>query len=394
MAEAGLSPTDYDVIVIGAGIHGAGVAQAAAAAGYSVLLLEQYERPALGTSCKSSKLIHGGLRYLETGQFHLVRECLRERDILLCIAPHLVKLARFHIPVYSNTSRRPWKIGIGLGLYSLFSRRAFRRVAKRQWSKLDGLRTEGLDAVFSYYDAQTDDARLTRAVLASAQSLGADVVMGARYEHAQCTADGVQISYRNGGQTREVSARLLVNAAGPWVNRVLERVEPEPVVPDIELVQGTHIVLPHAIGRPFYLEAMQDRRAVFVTPWRGRALVGTTESRYVGDPADVVPLQSEIDYLLEIYNHYFDRTLTPADVIEAFAGLRVLPGGEGPAFGKSRDTHIYTHPGHNPVVFSLYGGKLTSYRSTSVALLDRLRQLLPRRTCIADTAKLALPAVD
>ena len=104
--------------------------------------------------------------------------------------------------------------------------------------------------------------------------------------------------------------------------------------------------------------------------------------------------QSEIDYLLEIYNHYFERTLTPADVIEAFAGLRVLPGGEGPAFGKSRDTHIYTHPEHNPVAFSIYGGKLTSYRATSAALLDRLRGVLPRRSAVADTAKLALPVLD
>ena len=269
MAEAGPGSPDYDVIVIGAGIHGAGVAQAAAAAGYSVLVLEQYERPALGTSCKSSKLIHGGLRYLETGQFHLVRECLRERELLLRIAPHLVKLARFHIPVYSYTSRRPWKIGIGLGLYSLFSRRTFQRVPKRQWSKLDGLCTEGLDAVFSYYDAQTDDARLTRAVLASAQSLGVDVVFGAVVENVNCISNDVQLAYCSAGQMQQVRARVLVNAAGPWVNRVLEHVEPAPVMPDIELVQGTHIVLPHAISRPYYLEAPRDRRAVFVTPWRG-----------------------------------------------------------------------------------------------------------------------------
>jgi glycerol-3-phosphate dehydrogenase len=394
MAEAGSGPPDYDVIVIGAGIHGAGVAQAAAAAGYSVLVLEQYERPALGTSCKSSKLIHGGLRYLETGQFHLVRECLRERELLLRIAPHLVKLARFHIPVYSYTSRRRWKIGIGLGLYSLFSRRTFQRVPKRQWSKLDGLCTEGLDAVFSYYDAQTDDARLTRAVLASAQSLGVDVVFGAVVENVNCMSNDVQLAYCSAGQLQQVRARVLVNAAGPWVNRVLEHVEPAPVMPDIELVQGTHIVLPHAISRPYYLEAPRDRRAVFVTPWRDHVLVGTTESRYVGDPANVAPLQSEIDYLLEIYNYYFERTLTPADVIEAFAGLRVLPGGVGPAFGKSRDTHIYTHPEHNPVAFSIYGGKLTSYRATSAALLDRLRGVLPRRSAVADTAKLALPVLD
>jgi len=399
MTDTDLNTADCDVIVIGAGIHGAGVAQAAAAAGYSVRVLEQYDRPALGSSCKSSKLIHGGLRYLESGQFHLVRECLREREILLRIAPHLVRLMRFHIPVYSHTSRRPWKIGLGLALYSLFSRRSFQRLRKSRWRRneaigLDGLRTDGLDAVFSYYDAQTDDARLTRAVLASARSLGAVLTPAAVFENARCTPRGVELAYRSDAGLHQLRARVLVNAAGPWVNRVLQRIDPAPPQPGIELVQGAHIVLPHAIGQPYYLEAIRDRRAVFVTPWRGHALVGTTETHYTGDPAAVAPLPAEIEYLLEVYNHYFGRAFAASDLIEAFAGLRVLPGGEGPAFDKSRDTHIFAQPAHRPVVFSIYGGKLTSYRAVSARLVARLRHVLPRRGAIADTATLALPQID
>ena len=162
----------YDLVVIGAGIHGVGVAQAAAAAGYSVLVLEQ-TGIASATSCRSSKLIHGGLRYLESGQLNLVRESLRERDILLRIAPQLVQLVPFYIPVYRHTARRPWQIRAGLALYAVLGnlrRHAwFAALPRVQWGNLDGLATENLQAVFRYQDAQTDDAALTQAVMRSAQ---------------------------------------------------------------------------------------------------------------------------------------------------------------------------------------------------------------------------------
>ena len=261
---------DVDVIVIGAGIHGAGAAQAAAAAGYSVLVLEQYDTPAQGTSSKSSKLIHGGLRYLETGEFHLVYECLKERANLLRNAPHLVKLVPFHIPVYKETTRRPWKIMLGLFIYSLFSRKLFKRVPRSQWNNLDGLKTEGLDAVFNYYDAQTDDARLTRSVLASAKALGAHVCLGSTLESASLVGNGCRVKFQQlePGSTgsNEASARILINAAGPWVNDVLERINTRPERMTIELVQGTHIVVPGDVSHPYYLESPRDRRAVFVTP--------------------------------------------------------------------------------------------------------------------------------
>ena len=170
----------YDLVIIGGGIHGAGIAQAAAARGLSVMVLEQ-SGIASGTSSRSSKLIHGGLRYLESGQFALVRECLHERTLLLKLAPQLVKLKSFYIPVYRDTTRRPWLLHLGLSLYALLGGLhpavRFCRVPQSRWRNLDGLDTAQLEAVFQYNDAQTDDAALTRAVMRSAQQLGAQLKM-------------------------------------------------------------------------------------------------------------------------------------------------------------------------------------------------------------------------
>ena len=391
-------PVQYDVVVIGAGIHGAGVAQAAAAAGHSVLVLEQYNEAAKGSSSRSSKLIHGGLRYLESGEFYLVKECLQERAMLLRNAPHLVKLAPFHIPVYSDTRRRPWKIALGLMVYSLFSRKRFHRISKRNWNQLDGLSTDHLDAVFSYYDAQTDDAHLTRSVLQSARALGADVITGAEFIQARIGSDAVDVSYVKDGQSTSVAARVLINAAGSWVNHVLQRVKQQSGADmelfNMELVQGTHIVVPGQISHPYYLEAPQDGRAVFVVPWKNNIMVGTTEHHYQGDPADVSPTAAEIDYLLEIYNHYFNRELSGADLIDVFAGLRVLPGGNKNASSKSRETHFHENDPDRPRVVSIYGGKLTSYRATAEKLLRRINKVLPKTRPVADTRSLEIPIID
>ncbi len=383
---------DYDVVVIGAGIHGAGVAQAAAAAGYRTLLLEQYDRPAAGTSSKSSKLIHGGLRYLESGQLGLVRECLVERQRLLANAPQLVRLTPFHIPVYRNTRRRPWQIRLGLSLYALLGGKGFRQLPRSAWSDLDGLRTDTLDAVFRYYDAQTDDAQLTQAVLASAGSLGAEITYQCNFERAVCEREHCVVFYRGKDGDAEITTRVLVNAAGPWINRVLDRIEPVPRPLAIDLVQGAHLVIPGTLHQGmYYLEAPQDKRAVFITPWKDNILLGTTESLFTGNPKDVRPLQQEISYLLDVYNHYFEKALDASQVIEAFAGLRVLPRGKDAAFHRSRDTLLHRDADTCPRVLSIYGGKLTSYRATAEKVMQKLAPLLPPRKKLADTRTLHLP---
>jgi len=383
---------DYDIVVIGAGIHGAGVAQAAAAAGYRTLLLEQYDRPATGTSSKSSKLIHGGLRYLESGQLGLVRECLVERQRLLTNAPHLVRLTPFHIPVYENTRRRPWQIRLGLSLYALLGGKGFQQVPRSAWSDLDGLRTDALDAVFRYYDAQTDDAQLTQSVLASAASLGAEVRYRCNFERAICEHEHCTVFYREEDGGAEIRTRALVNATGPWINTILGRIEPATRPLTVELVQGTHLVIPGTLQQGmYYLEAPQDRRAVFAMPWKDNTLLGTTESLFTGKPEDVQPLEKEISYLLDVYNHYFQTTLVPSNVIETFAGLRVLPKGTGKTFHRSRDTLLHRDAVTCLRVLSIYGGKLTSYRATAEKVIRQLAPLLPTRKKQADTRTLHLP---
>ena len=271
-------------------------------------------------------------------------------------------------------------------------------MSRTRWDQLDGLRTDRLDAVFSYYDAQTDDARLTRSVLASARELGADVITAAEFTRADLASDKVSVNYVNNGSTKAVVARALVNAAGPWINQVQAKIyqsSGERVATyDMELVQGTHIVVAGEIAHPYYLEAPQDGRAVFVLPWKNNIMVGTTESHYQGDPARVRPLAAEIDYLLEIYNYYFNRSLERDEVVESFAGLRVLPGGRGDAFNKSRDSHFLQDNARQPRLVSIYGGKLTSYRAASDSVLASLRKTLPAATRLARTCKLGLPVID
>lgn len=385
-----------DVVVIGAGIHGTGVAQAAAAQGFSVLVLEQSDI-ASGTSSRSSKLIHGGLRYLETGQFVLVRECLRERALLLKLAPDLVKLQPFYLPVYADTRRRPAQLRLGLTLYAALGGFAaanrFRSVPLREWSALDGLDTHGLQQVFQYWDAQTDDRLLTRAVMASAQSLGARLVMPATFTGAELTDKGCAITYTHTGSEYSCEAAVLVNAAGPWVNQVLAKVRPHIEPLSIELVQGTHLVLDGALNRGiYYMEAPRDGRAVFAMPWHGKLLLGTTETPYAGDPATVTPLPQEQEYLLETLAHYFPTYRPPshARIIDTFAGLRALPSDGNATFKRPRDTVLHIDRPDHPRALTIYGGKLTAYRATAEKVIQRLQANLPERKAIASTRKLRL----
>jgi len=382
----------FDVVVIGAGIQGAGVAQAAAAAGYGVQVLEK-TGIAAATSCRSSKLIHGGLRYLESGQYRLVQESLREREILLRIAPQLVKRVAFNIPVYKNTSRSALKIRLGLTLYSLFGdfRRdsRFETVPRAEWGTLDGLDTTGLKAVFRYYDAQTDDARLTHAVMRSAQQFGAELVCPAEFLAAERHDTGWRVRYRTTQGEAECECHALVNASGPWVNHVLQRIVPAVPLPGIELVQGSHVVVDGGLHHGVYYTEAEDKRAVFVMPWRGGlTLIGTTETPYSGDPALATPRREEIDYLLRTYRRYFPKR--DVDVRDQFAGLRVLPKSPASAFGRSRETIYMTDDDRNPRLVSVVGGKLTGYRAAAEKVVALLAPALPERTRRADTQMLPL----
>lgn len=382
----------WDVAVIGGGIHGAGVAQAVAAKGLSVVVLEK-SLWASGTSSRSSKLIHGGLRYLQTFQFGLVRESLRERELLLRIAPELVRPRRFVIPIYRQSRYKPWQLRSGLTLYYFLSgmlpQARFRSLKPSQWPDLEGLRTRDLQAVYRYRDAQTDDILLTRAVLASARELGATLYCPAELVSARRENDEYRLSYRHDGEIREGQCRFLINATGPWVEQVRKQVAPLPRGANIDLVQGSHLILSQPLAKHvYYLESPRDHRAVFAMPWEENCLVGTTELLYRGEPDAAAPTYDETEYLLEVIRHHFPDY--PQEIIAQFAGLRVLPHSNRRPFLRDRDTRFFMDRPERPRYLGIYGGKLTTYRATGQKVAHYIaRELRPRKTG-TDTATLPL----
>lgn len=383
---------NFDVGIVGAGIQGAGVAQAAAAAGYAIAVWEQ-TAIASGTSSRSSKLIHGGLRYLESGQFALVRLSLAERALLLKNAPTLVKPVPFYIPIYPATRRRPWQIRMGLSLYALLGNlqryARFKRIDSIYLAEKDGLRTDKMQSLYQYWDAQTDDAALTKAVIQSAQTLGAEVYCPAKVRAVRRVEGAYQVRVEQNGQEKIYTCKALVNAAGPWVNKVLDIVEPRTTKLEIDLVQGTHIIVDDAAPSGlYYVEAPQDRRAVFVMPWHGKTMIGTTENQFRGaDPAAVKPLPQEIEYLQHVYQHYFPQR--GGKLLDSFTGLRVLARQDNKFFNRPRDTIFHSDPAF-PGLLTLYGGKLTGYRATAEEVMQNLRKVLPVKNKKADTRELEL----
>ncbi|MCG9713975.1 FAD-dependent oxidoreductase [Shewanella insulae] len=388
-----------DLVVIGGGITGVGIAQCAQAAGYSVVLLEK-DNLGEKTSSNSSKLIHGGLRYLESGQLGLVRQSLTERKALLTLAPELVKPVPFYIPLYRGSQRGPLAIRAGLSLYALLSELdplgQFQSVPASRWSELAGLKLKGLRAVFRYWDAQTDDGALTRAVAQSARQLGAELLTQVSLEQIEHRPDSCIVSFNAGGEMRRLSSRCVINATGPWVNQTLERVIPKVEVSALELVQGSHLVLDIPAPRGiFYLESIFDKRVVFVMPWQGKTMIGTTETPIDAvDAAGVTP--AEEAYLLGIYRHYFP--LCEADgalegrITGRYCGVRVLPKQGGEAFDLPRDTMMLSRDTH-PNLLTVYGGKLTTFRHTAKEALAWVKSRCGPKPICADVDTLRLTPV-
>ncbi len=386
----------YDLVIIGAGIQGVGVAQAASAAGYRVLVLER-TGIASATSSQSSKLIHGGLRYLETGQVRLVRESLRERALLLKLAPELVQLVPFYLPVYQSSRRKSWQLRLGLNLYRALGGGKFKALSKKAWQPLDGLVTDNLVSVFRYFDGQTDDAQLTRAVMRSAESLGAELKLPAEFVSAQLEEEHCEVVYREGtgpeAPQQNCRCAVLVNCAGPWAHQLLEQIEPKQLPMAVDLVQGSHLWLKLAAPSGcFYLEAPRDGRGVFVMPWHGEMLLGTTETLYKGPPEEVRTLPTETDYLLETLAHYFPHVgeVSEREIKQTYCGLRVLPKSQGRPFRRSREVLLSGNQRRAPRLVSVMGGKLTTYRLTAQKVMTMLRSSLPAAHAVGDTARLPL----
>ena len=416
----------YDLAIIGGGINGAGIARDAAGRGLSVLLVEQHDL-ASATSSASTKLIHGGLRYLEYFEFRLVSEALEEREALLGIAPHIVWPQQFILP-HERHLRPAWMIRSGLFLYDHLGRGAFAlrggrsslprscRVHLDKEGYGAGLKPE-FDTGFSYYDCWVDDARLVVLNARSAAERGARILPRTRLTAARRASvnnesrDGWMLTLEsNGGRdTQEVSARVLVNAAGPWVQSVLEQEIGIASPGKVRLVRGSHIVVPrvHQKNHAFILQN-PDRRIIFMIPYeREFTLIGTTDVPLSGGSggsgvapdhnfAQPTASAGEISYLCESASRYSAAAITPASVIWSYSGVRALydDGSQNPS-AVTRDYHLLldTGPEHRDApLLSVFGGKITTYRRLAEGALKNLERWFPGTRAWTQTE--ALPGGD
>ncbi|WP_024304640.1 glycerol-3-phosphate dehydrogenase [Pseudogulbenkiania sp. MAI-1] len=365
----------YDVLVVGGGINGCGIANLAAQCGLSVLLVEQDDLAA-HTSSASSKLIHGGLRYLEYGEFRLVREALAEREVLLAMAPHIIRPLTFILP-HHKALRPVWMIRLGLLLYDHLGNReqlpASQRLELAQHATGEPLRP-AFHTGFCYSDCWVDDARLVVLNAMQAREYGADVLTRTHLEGA-CRGETGWLArlIDPRGQPWTVTADALVNAAGPWVERVLETTLGHAGRSRLRLVKGSHIVVPRRYqGEHAYLLQSGDRRVVFVLPYGDYNLIGTTDVPFDGDPAALSASPAEIDYLCRVVNEYFRTPIRAEDVVWSFAGVRPLfDDGSASAAAVTRDYHLELD-GTTVPLLSVFGGKLTTHRQLARVALTRL----------------------
>lgn len=397
VSSRGAAPTPVDILVVGGGINGTGIARDLAGRGLSVVLCEQADL-AGATSQWSSKLIHGGLRYLEHHEFRLVRKALLEREVLMRAAPQLIRPLRFVMP--HNPQMRPaWLIRLGLFLYDHLARRRFLPAS----TGVDLRRDPGgtpLSARFSrgfaYSDGFVDDARLVVLNAMDARERGARVLTRTCCESAQAE-DGVWKARLRpeGGVAIEVRARAIVNAAGPWADRFIERVLKHEGAGRLRLVKGSHIVVRKLFEHDHaYIFQNDDGRIIFAIPFQDHfTLIGTTDVEYEGDPQDVAIDQAEIIYLCEQANRYFKRQLSADDVVWSYSGVRPLLEDEASeAAAVTRDYRLELSVPGAPLL-TVWGGKLTTYRKLSEEAADILcRQLGVDRPAWTDT--LPLPGGD
>ncbi len=369
----------YDLLVIGGGIHGAGIARDAAGRGLRVLLVEQ-DSLARHTSSASSKLIHGGLRYLEYLHLRLVRESLMERERVLAIAPHLVRRQRFVLP-YRSWLRPAWAVRLGLLLYDWLGRNSTLESSARvrfASSPYGAPLRRNLKLGFAYSDCTVDDSRLVILNAKDAAERGADIRVGHRLVRA--ARDGAtwraDIHSEATGETFTVNARAIVNAAGPWVAEVLQARLATGSRQRVRLVKGSHIVVKRLYaGEQAYALQHTDRRLVFVIPYlEDYTLIGTTDVPWQGEPGAAAIDPAETEYLCALVNRFFERQIGPADVVWNFAGIRALQDdGAAAASAVTRDYVLELDaPAGGAPVLTVLGGKLTTYRRLAEFALDKL----------------------
>jgi len=398
MRMAEISGEKFDVLVIGGGITGCGVARDAAMRGLKVALIERDDFGS-GTSGRSSRLIHGGIRYLEQGQLHLVHESIRERQTLLRIAPHLVTPLAFTWPIYRGARVGKVKLSAGLLVYQLMalgrSRKHSTLNAAETLDREPSLKSTGLTGGAVYYDASTDDARLTVANAIAARELGATVISHTRVTDIIRDAGkavGAIARSQHTGESREFRARVVVNATGVWQNTFDsgERAR------RLHGSKGAHIGVPRErVGNRDALTLVSpvDGRVMFCLPAGTQAIIGTTDTWTDESPETVHASVGDVDYLLHSANAYFPRAqLTRDDVVSAWAGIRPLASGQAAnPSAVSREHSILTD---GSGVINVTGGKLTTYRSMAAEIVDRVQQALGLKRSAAPTDSVELPGVD
>lgn len=394
-----LSGRTVDLLVIGGGIIGAGIARDAALRGLSVALVEQDDFGS-GTTSRPTRLIHGGLRYLELFDFALVRSDMREREILLRIAPHLVFPLPFLLPLYRPSLWYQAKLRFGMQLYDALS--LDKSLPKRKWLDRDealaaepSLDRDGLHGAWRFYDAQVPLVeRLVIENVVDAAEHGALVLNHARaleYLRDAARVTGVRVRDEIGGTELELRARFTVNATGPWLDRTIAPVRRDPT-PLLRLTKGTHIVTPRATEKAHVLFAKSDGRLFFVLPWLDGTIVGTTDTDYTGDPADAAATEEDVRYLQTEARRAFPEA--PFDQIHyTYAGVRALVREEGVSEGEvSRKHALFDHEQRDGVagLLSVVGGKITAYRDIAEETTDTVLRKLGKRAQ-ATTAETPLP---
>lgn len=365
----------YDLVVIGGGINGVGIAADAAGRGLSVLLCEKDDL-ASHTSSASSKLIHGGLRYLEHKEFRLVREALAEREVLMAKAPHLIRAMRFIMP-HRPHLRPAWLIRTGLFFYDHLGKREKLAVSNLvDFDPETSLFKPEIVKGFEYSDCAVDDARLVIANAMQAREHGASIQTRTRCLAAQVEQNAWTVQLQNAQSNFTVHAKVLVNAAGPWVTEFIQQDLQMKAAYMIRLIQGSHIIVPkiYAGDKAFILQN-DDQRIVFAIPYLDEyTLIGTTDQRYLGNPDQVEITEGEIDYLLKVMNSHFQQQLTREDIIATYSGVRPLCDDESDnPSAMTRDYTLVLSQEQPAPLLSVYGGKLTTYRKLAESAMHQLK---------------------
>lgn len=370
-----------DLIVIGGGINGSGIAADAAGRGLSVVLLEANDF-ACATSSASSKLIHGGLRYLEQYEFRLVSEALAEREVLMNMAPHLAFPMRFRLP-HQPHLRPAWMIRLGLFLYDHLGRRTSLPPAQKISFNHNSLLKSDITQGFEYSDCWVDDSRLVVINAKQVQQKGGEVHTQTRVTKAWRSNGLWQVTTENmiTGEQKQWQAKGLVNATGPWVKSLFDQQLQLPSPYGIRLIKGSHIVIKRVSDQPqAYILQNRDHRIVFVIPWmREFSIIGTTDVEYHGDPSKVQIEQKEIDYLLDVYNTHFKQPIAESDIIWSYSGVRPLCDDESDspqAITRDYTLDLHDEQGKAPLL-SVFGGKLTTYRKLAEHAMEKLASYYP-----------------